>query len=640
MLARPSIKTNAESKPDWLKRPDLNADKKSVQKGSANANHHFSDIAVYPGSPAVVQPKLQVGKSGSMHEQQADAMADMIMQTKDHANQVSVSSAITGLAQSKNETDGTPINPVLNNKITASQGKGNDIDSNTQSFMSYRFDTDFSNVKIHTDSEAAGMNSELGARAFTSGNDIYFNEDEYKPGSAKGDHLLAHELTHVVQQSTGNKSIQKDDVDEQKAAAEEATRKADLVTKIQTYGIVSVEDADASFTSAELDLVSKALAGLPVSDQAAIKGVKLIRVISVAPNEARYTNTQGYEGTTITDEQKIEISNKAFGASTDETIRLITHEIAHAIAAMPYRLAMSEQIKEGAKSNQLIDESNAAGDEFDTANDENNTAIEESNAAIGVYNDAIKGTDADAIAAAKAEVAQKREVDGRLTAERAAKEKGYNTKKAAADAQKLVVTTKETTTKSKIANIDSLKRDAAAKLTAMNGAYTAADKAINMDDAESADYRTSLTAAEDAIKKFYDENALVDVEEDVADAAKSIVDSAIDDRNSKRDALNQLNPQNAVVSATAALETAQDKFFKAAIVVAFNKDMNLSVRKFYDLIIKNGISPALTTYAEENWPHKPEEFYAEAYSFFVTKPKDLETYSKVLYDWFKAGSYK
>jgi hypothetical protein len=161
-----------------------------------------------------------------------------------------------------------------------------------------------------------------------------------------------------------------------------------------------------------------------------------------------------------------------------------------------------------------------------------------------------------------------------------------------------------------------------------------------MDNAESADYRASLTATENAIKTFYDENALVDVKEVVADAAKSVVDSAITDRNNKRDALNKLNPKNKVTSATTALESAQDVFFKAATVVTFNKSMNLSVRKFYDVVIGNGIPPSLTKYAAENWPHKPEEFYAEAYSFFITKPRDLETYSKVLYDWFKAGSYK
>ncbi len=69
------------------------------------------------------------------------------------------------------------------------------------SFMESRFGTDFSGVKIHTGHTAVQMNQELNAQAFTSGNDIYFNEGKYAPGSESGKHLLAHELTHTLQQS-------------------------------------------------------------------------------------------------------------------------------------------------------------------------------------------------------------------------------------------------------------------------------------------------------------------------------------------------------------------------------------------------------------------------------------------------------
>jgi hypothetical protein len=70
---------------------------------------------------------------------------------------------------------------------------------------------DFSNVNIHTDPEAIQMNQSLGARAFTHGNDIYFNQNEYNPSTPKGKHLLAHELTHVIQQTSekSTKSIQR-----------------------------------------------------------------------------------------------------------------------------------------------------------------------------------------------------------------------------------------------------------------------------------------------------------------------------------------------------------------------------------------------------------------------------------------------
>ena len=64
-------------------------------------------------------------------------------------------------------------------------------------------------MRVHTDSNASGLSNELNARAFTVGNDVFFNRGQYAPESPSGKRLLAHELTHVVQQNTGGKSIQR-----------------------------------------------------------------------------------------------------------------------------------------------------------------------------------------------------------------------------------------------------------------------------------------------------------------------------------------------------------------------------------------------------------------------------------------------
>ena len=69
--------------------------------------------------------------------------------------------------------------------------------------MSAKFGVDFSGVRIHDDSEAVGLAKELQAQAFTHGRDIYFNEGKFDPESGAGKNLLAHELTHVVQQAGG-----------------------------------------------------------------------------------------------------------------------------------------------------------------------------------------------------------------------------------------------------------------------------------------------------------------------------------------------------------------------------------------------------------------------------------------------------
>jgi hypothetical protein len=104
----------------------------------------------------------------------------------------------------------------LEGKLDNSKGGGNGLDKTTKNEMESGFGTDFSNVKIHTDTNAVQMSQELDAQAFTNGNDVYFNEGKYNPGSKEGKHLLAHELTHTVQQ-TGAKqksgTIQKSSIE-------------------------------------------------------------------------------------------------------------------------------------------------------------------------------------------------------------------------------------------------------------------------------------------------------------------------------------------------------------------------------------------------------------------------------------------
>ncbi|MES2740111.1 MAG: DUF4157 domain-containing protein [Pseudomonadota bacterium] len=79
---------------------------------------------------------------------------------------------------------------------------GHAMDPQTAAFMESRFQHDFSRVSIHTDTQAAGSAQALQARAYTAGNHIVFNAGMYEPGTAGGKRLLAHELTHVIQQQS------------------------------------------------------------------------------------------------------------------------------------------------------------------------------------------------------------------------------------------------------------------------------------------------------------------------------------------------------------------------------------------------------------------------------------------------------
>lgn len=86
-------------------------------------------------------------------------------------------------------------------RIARSKGGGSALPDATRAEMEGKFGADFSGVRVHTGSEAAQLNRDLSAQAFTVGSDVYFGEGKFAPGSGEGKRLLGHELTHVVQQS-------------------------------------------------------------------------------------------------------------------------------------------------------------------------------------------------------------------------------------------------------------------------------------------------------------------------------------------------------------------------------------------------------------------------------------------------------
>jgi|GEM_PF-6475771 len=168
-----------------------------------------------------LQPKLTIGQPNDKYEQEADAMAERVMRmplkNKPNGNtnlqspQIQTKCAAcaqeeklqTKSLMMKTEGGGGIATQSLASKLNNSKGSGSPMPFDTNSYMSQAFGNDFSHVKIHTDSHAIQMNQGLNARAFTHGSDIYFNKGEYAPNSSAGKKLLAHELTHVVQQSRG-----------------------------------------------------------------------------------------------------------------------------------------------------------------------------------------------------------------------------------------------------------------------------------------------------------------------------------------------------------------------------------------------------------------------------------------------------
>lgn len=176
----------------------------------------------------LLQTKLNVGSPDDPLEKEADAVADRVMRMPEEnfiqrkcssceqeeekqAHRKPISESITSFIQAKHNAEKVSASDETSQSIQSSKGNGSPLGSDIQTFMSDRFNNDFSGVSIHTDSNAVQLNRDLNARAFTVGNDIYFNQNEYQPQSSEGKQLLAHELTHTLQQ--GENTLMKKSAD-------------------------------------------------------------------------------------------------------------------------------------------------------------------------------------------------------------------------------------------------------------------------------------------------------------------------------------------------------------------------------------------------------------------------------------------
>jgi len=199
--------------------------------------HDLSLISIHPKERATIQPKLTTSTPGDPCEQQAERIAEQVMRmTEPHLQRKSepgehVADGVQKLV--------TPPRSMLGNNKAASGGKP--LPDSTRTFFETRFGYDFSHVRIHTEAEAARQAHNLNARAFTSGSDLVFAAGEYYPHSWSGRKLIAHELTHTIQQSrTSTPWIQR----------QEAGKKEPVFT-FQFVGQVNKDTMSYAHTDAE-----------------------------------------------------------------------------------------------------------------------------------------------------------------------------------------------------------------------------------------------------------------------------------------------------------------------------------------------------------------------------------------------------
>jgi hypothetical protein len=177
---------------------------------------NFASIPLYP------QAKLEVGAASDPLEKEADQTADRVMRMPDRASTAGVDALpVTGNALQR-KCDGCEEEEKMRRKTTESSApggmlappvvhealgsQGRPLDAETRSFMEPRFGRDFGDVRVHTGPTADESARATGATAYTVGSHLVFRDGAFAPSTDGGRRLLAHELTHVVQQGEAGRA--------------------------------------------------------------------------------------------------------------------------------------------------------------------------------------------------------------------------------------------------------------------------------------------------------------------------------------------------------------------------------------------------------------------------------------------------
>lgn len=148
-----------------------------------------------------LQAKLKIEETKDRYEQEADRVAEQVMRMPNaknsDSNEYLQAKPFVQRQGSNTQSNATEIPSIVHDVLRTS---GQPLDQVARDFMESRFGYDFSGVRIHTDAKAAESAQAVNAKAYTVGNNVVFGKGNYSIGNSEGKALLAHELTHVVQQ--------------------------------------------------------------------------------------------------------------------------------------------------------------------------------------------------------------------------------------------------------------------------------------------------------------------------------------------------------------------------------------------------------------------------------------------------------
>jgi hypothetical protein len=185
-----------------------------------NMQHTTGNYRVSRMLNETIQPKLTISTPGDAHECEADEMASRVMRMTVEPSDPKIQRVCScggdenhpcPECAKKKETihrqaehgESPSITPEMESRIHSLRGGGQPLPPSVRREFEPRFGEDFGAVRVHTSAEAAHVSREINARAFTIGRDVMFGAGQYAPETGEGQKLLAHELTHVVQQAGG-----------------------------------------------------------------------------------------------------------------------------------------------------------------------------------------------------------------------------------------------------------------------------------------------------------------------------------------------------------------------------------------------------------------------------------------------------
>ena len=191
-----------------LESQDLNIQRQQTSSyGESQAAHLDAGLMQNLG----IQPKLTIGQPNDKYEQEADSVAAKVVEqiNAPQAQQQAVQREAMPTEEDvqtkpmlqRVSEGGESASAEFEASLNSARGGGQPLDANLQRSIGQSMGADFSGVRVHTDARSDQLNRSIQARAFTTGQDVFFRQGEYQPNSRSGQELLAHELTHVVQQS-------------------------------------------------------------------------------------------------------------------------------------------------------------------------------------------------------------------------------------------------------------------------------------------------------------------------------------------------------------------------------------------------------------------------------------------------------